>query len=179
MASTAATPIALVGLMGAGKSAVAAALGERLAVAVADLDAMLEAETGATIAELFAREGEPAFRRRETELFQRVLAAGVGVIACGGGLVLAAGERARLKARCRTVWLEVSPETAAARIGDAAAARPLLHGAPLVPRLAELLAQRAPYYIEVAEARVPTDGRSVEQVAGAVLAALDPEAIAR
>ena len=172
-------PIALVGMMGAGKSAVAAALGERLAVAVADLDAMLEAETGATIAELFSREGVPAFRRREAELFQRVLAAGAGVIACGGGLVLTASERARLRSRCRTAWLEVSPETAAARIGRDAAARPLLHGAPLVPRLAALLAERAALYAEVAEARVPTDGRSVEQVAEAVLAAVDPEAIAR
>jgi shikimate kinase len=179
MAHVGTTPIALVGLMGADKSAVAAALGERLAVAVADLDAMLEADAGVTIAELFSREGEPSFRRREDALFQEVLAAGAGVIACGGGLVLTEAARARLKERCRTVWLEVSPEVAAARIGDSAGARPLLHGAPLVPRLTELLAQRTPYYAEVAEARVPTDGRSVAQVAGAVLTALDPEAIAR
>jgi shikimate kinase len=172
-------PIALVGLMGSGKSAVAAELGERLAVAVADLDAMLEAETGSTIAQLFAREGEPEFRRRERELFARVLSAGAGVIACGGGLVLGEAERAQLKARCHTVWLEVSPGQAAARIGADATERPLLKGGAIVPRLAALLTERGPLYAEVAELRVPTDGRTVAQVAGAVLAALGPEAIAR
>jgi hypothetical protein len=59
-----ARPIALVGLMGAGKSTVARALGERLGGAVADLDAMVEAARGCSVAELFEREGEPAFRRR-------------------------------------------------------------------------------------------------------------------
>ncbi|HEY6867428.1 MAG TPA: shikimate kinase, partial [Candidatus Eisenbacteria bacterium] len=69
-------PIALVGLMGAGKSEVARRLGERLGVAVADLDSMLEAEQGCTIAELFQRDGEPAFRRREIRLLEQALAAG-------------------------------------------------------------------------------------------------------
>src|SRR5438105_44347 len=94
-------PIALIGLMGAGKSAVAGRLGERLATAVADLDAMIEAETGCGVAELFARDGEPAFRRREAALFARVLAAGAGVIACGGGIVLDADTRATLRTCCR------------------------------------------------------------------------------
>jgi len=58
-------PLALIGLMGAGKTSVAQCLGERLAVPVADLDAWVEAEAGLTIAELFDAEGEPSFRRRE------------------------------------------------------------------------------------------------------------------
>src|SRR5260221_5005370 len=108
-------PIALIGLMGAGKSAVAALLGERLGAAVADLDAMIEADSGYTVAELFAREGEPAFRRRESALLDRVTAAGVHVIACGGGAVVDPGPRARLKQRCRVVWLQVSPEASGRR----------------------------------------------------------------
>src|SRR5258706_14577973 len=78
-------PIALVGLMGAGKSVVARALGERLGAAVADLDAMLEAEAGCPIAELFERDGEPPFPRPETRLLDQALAARGDGGACGGG----------------------------------------------------------------------------------------------
>ena len=80
-------PIALIGLMGAGKTTVARVLGERLGASVADLDAMIEAEEGRPIAELFAHEGEAWFRRREGELLDRVLRDGVRVVACGGGIV--------------------------------------------------------------------------------------------
>ena len=109
MTNVDARPIALVGLMGAGKSVVARALGERLGGAVADLDAMVEAERGCSVAELFEREGEPAFRRLEGRILEQALAAGAGVIACGGGIVLDPAHRGALAARCRVVWLEVSP----------------------------------------------------------------------
>ncbi|OGF09383.1 MAG: hypothetical protein A2W00_14850 [Candidatus Eisenbacteria bacterium RBG_16_71_46] len=165
-------PIALVGLMGAGKSAVARVLGERLGAVTADLDAMLEAEEGGTVAELFARAGEPWFRRREAELLEQALAAGARVLACGGGVVLDPGSRVRLRERCRVVWLEVAPDEAARRVGAGAASRPLLAGADPRARLEALLAERAALYAEVAEFRMPTDGRGPEAVAEAVLAAL-------
>src|SRR6516225_7547904 len=110
-------PIALIGLMGAGKSAVARVLGERLGVSVADLDGMIEAVEGCTVAELFERAGEAWFRRRESELLERVIATGVGVVACGGGVVLEPKRRAALHERCFTVWLEVTPAEAARRLG--------------------------------------------------------------
>lgn len=167
-------PIALVGLMGAGKSAVARVLGERLGVAAADLDAMIEAVEGASVAELFERSGEAWFRTRESELLEQALRAGVKVIACGGGIVLDPARRALLKSRCRVVWLEVSPAEAARRTARTAATRPLLAGAPAEARLAQILTEREALYAEVAEVRVRTDGRTAEQVAGAVLAALAP-----
>jgi shikimate kinase len=163
-------PLALVGLMGAGKSAVTRILGERLGVAVADLDAFIEAEEGCPIAELFEREGEAYFRRREGEVLRQALEAGARVIACGGGVVLDPAHRALLRDRCRVVWLEVSPPEAARRIGDADG-RPLLAGAPPESRLTALLAARGPRYAEVAHRRVATDGRTAEQVADAVVAA--------
>jgi shikimate kinase len=165
-------PLALVGLMGAGKSAVARVLGERLGVTVADLDAFIEAEEGCSIAELFEREGEAYFRRREGEVLRQVLDAGARVIACGGGVVLDPAHRALLRERCRVVWLEVSPAEATRRVagGDG---RPLLAGAPALERLAALLAVRGPMYAEVAHRRVTTDGRDVDQVADAVMAAVD------
>jgi shikimate kinase len=160
-------PLALVGLMGAGKSAVARILGERQGVAVADLDAFIEAEEGCTIAELFERDGETYFRRREGEVLRQALEAGARVIACGGGVVLDPAHRVFLRDRCRVVWLEVSPAEAARRLGRGGG-RPLLAGTPVAPRLAALLEAREPLYAEVAHRRVVTDGLTEEQVADAV-----------
>ncbi|MBI1799537.1 MAG: shikimate kinase [Candidatus Eisenbacteria bacterium] len=170
-----AKPIALIGLMGAGKSAVAARIGERLGASVADLDTMIEAEQGCSIAELFEREGERAFRRRESELLERVLRAGVRVLACGGGIVLDPAHRARLRERCDVVWLEVSPAEAARRVAAQMAARPLLRGHDAESRLAALLEERRALYGAAAPWRVATDGKSADQVADAVLAAVRPE----
>lgn len=169
-------PIALVGMMGAGKSAVARLLGERLGASVADLDTMIEAVEGCSIAELFERSGEAWFRRREGELLVQVLNQGVRVVACGGGIVTDADRRRDLRERCTVVWLEVSPAEAARRVTAASPAperlRPLLAGGDPETRLRELLALREPYYAEVAHARVPTDGRDAGQVTDAVLHAL-------
>ena len=159
--------------MGAGKTTVARVLGERLGASVADLDAMIEAEEGRPIAEMFAQEGEAWFRKRERELLDRVLTDGVEVVACGGGIVTDPGSRRSLRERCRVAWLEVSPEAAARRVEAAAAARPLLAGDTPARRLASLAAERTPLYIDSAHVRVPTDGRTPEAVADAVLAALD------
>ncbi len=170
-------PIALIGIMGAGKSAVARVLGERLGVSVADLDGMIEAVEGCSIAELFERAGEAWFRRRESELLAEALRSGVRVVACGGGVVLDAEHRTLLREACRVVWLEVTPEEAAERIGaagEAAHTRPLLQGGPPVERLRQLLEQRSALYAEAALVRVPTAGRTPEQVADAVLHALGP-----
>jgi len=166
-------PIALIGLMGAGKSATARALGERLGVAVADLDEMIEAESGESIARLFENPGEAWFRTREGELLAQALDARVGVVACGGGVVLDPRHRALLRSRCRVVWLEVDPAEASRRVALDGVARPLLAGAPASDRLTELLVARRPLYEESAAFRVSTDGRSPAQVADAVLAALD------
>lgn len=165
-------PIALVGLMGAGKSAVARRAAARLGVAVAVLDERIEAAEGATVAELFARHGEAWYREREARELASALEAGAGVIDCGGGIVLHPAARETLARRCRTVWLEVSPAEAARRVAGDAGSRPLLAGGPAAPRLEALLAERAPLYLGVALARVPTDGRDPDAVAGGVLHAL-------
>lgn len=171
-----ARPIALIGLMGAGKSSVARVLGERLGVSVADLDGMIEAVEGCSVAELFERAGEPWFRRREGELLAESLRSGVRVVACGGGIVLDAARRNLLRERCRVVWLEVEPAEALRRVRepgrDPARVRPLLAGDDPEARLRTLLAERAPLYAEAAHARVPTSGRTPTEVADAVLAAL-------
>lgn len=162
-------PIALIGLMGAGKSAVARALGERLGTSVADLDAMIEALEGCTVAELFERAGEAWFREREARLFQEVLRSRVQVIACGGGVVVDPALRSALHERCRVYWLEVTPAEAARRVraqsADGSAVRPLLAGGEPEARLAQILEARAAWYAEAAHERVLTDGRTPEQIA--------------
>lgn len=173
-----ARPIALVGLMGAGKSTVARTLGERLGAAVADLDAMVEAERGCSVAELFEREGEPAFRRLEGRILAQALAAGAGIVACGGGIVLDPEHRRLLATRCRVVWLEISPAAAALRLESAGGSRPLLAagaaGETAAPRrrLEALLAERQPLYEQVAQVRVPVEGRTADEVAGEVVRVL-------
>ena len=170
-------PIALIGRMGAGKSAVGRVLGERLGASMADLDAMVEAAEGCTVAELFARSGEAYFRRRESELLTEVLRTGVRVLACGGGIVLDVGNRRALRAHCRVVWLEVSPAVAARRIsasGAPGAERPLLAGGIPAERMAALLAARRPLYEETAHLRVDTDGLSPDDVVGRILAPESP-----
>jgi shikimate kinase len=168
MDSASDAPIALVGLMGAGKSAVASSLARRLGATALDLDAALEAEAGQSVATLLREGGEAAFRAREAAALERALASGARVIACGGGAVLDAASRARLRDRCRAVWLQVSPAEALRRIGDGVAARPLLDPARPLATLERLLEERAERYREVACLSVPTDGRSPDQVAAAI-----------
>lgn len=165
-------PIALIGLMGAGKSTVARVLGERLGVSVADLDEMIEAEAGLSVAALFEREGEAWFRRREGELLDHVMVGRIGVVACGGGIVVDAGTREKLRRACRVVWLEVTPGTAARRVEAEADRRPMLAGDTPERRLATLLQGREALYAETARVRVATDGRSPEVVADEIVRAL-------
>ena len=164
-------PIALVGLMGAGKSAVARVLAGRLGVPVVSLDELLEREQGRSISEMFATLGESAFRRLEAEMLARARDSGAGVIDCGGGVVLLEANRLLLRERCRTAWLEVDAATAAARVGNGRT-RPLLGTDEPIARLSALLAERGELYAEVANARIPTTRRDPTEVAERVVAAL-------
>ena len=163
--------IALVGLMGAGKTTVAGLLASRLGGKAVDLDQVLEAEAGCSVAEMFRREGEAAFRRREAERLARVIGNGATVIACGGGALIEAASRERLKGSCRVVWLEVTPQEALRRVRGTPDVRPLLPQDSV--QLESLLRGREAAYRDVAEIRVVTDGRTPDQVAQAVIDALE------
>jgi shikimate kinase len=130
------------------------------------------------IAEIFAREGETGFRKRERAVLE-TLPSERCVIALGGGAVVAAENRALLASLGTLVWLDARPETLVERIGIAAE-RPLLAGLDREARIAKLRALRearsAAY--GAAKIRIETDTRSVEEVCAAVLAALDAGAAA-
>jgi shikimate kinase len=156
-------------MMGAGKSAVGALLAERLGRGFVDTDAMVERLAGTSIAELFTREGEAAFRKREREAIENV-AGGALVVALGGGAIAQPGARERLAGSGTIVYLRARAETLLGRIGDTAD-RPLLHGAfgtDRLRRIAELLAERSPSY-EHASIVVDTDALKPNEVTEAIL----------
>jgi len=162
----------LTGPMGAGKTRVGQLLAQRLGRAFIDTDVRIEQETGASVPEIFERDGEAAFRQRERAVLA-ALPTRDAVIALGGGALLLNGNRELLRAKGALVWLDASPATLAERVGGDGE-RPLLAGLDRKARerrLAELSAARAAAYA-TADVRTPTDGRSPEQVRDAVLLAL-------
>jgi shikimate kinase/3-dehydroquinate synthase len=162
-------PVVLVGPPGSGKTSVGQVLAERLGVTFRDTDADVEAVAGKAVPEIFYDDGEPAFRALERDAVVAALAGHDGVLALGGGAVLAAETR-QLLAGHPVMFLDVDPAEAARRVG-LARDRPLLAVNPRT-RLRVLMAERRPLYEAVAAATVPTGGRSVAEVADAVLVAL-------
>jgi shikimate kinase len=162
--------VVLVGPMGSGKSTVGALLAERLGVPYRDTDADIVAAQGREISDIFVDEGEPYFRELEREAVRTAVAEHTGVLALGGGAVLDEGSRALL-AGLPVVYLSMDVEEAVRRVG-LGAARPLLAVNPR-RQWRELMDARRPLYTEVARAAVATDGRTPEEVAQAVLDALE------
>ncbi|MFR9801385.1 shikimate kinase [Pseudonocardia sp. RS010] len=165
--------LVLVGAPGAGKSTVGRVLGRRLGVPFTDVDSEIEARVGTTIAEMFTSRGEEAFRAVEREVVAELLATGCGVLALGGGSVLAESTRARLAGH-RVVHLKVGLADGIRRTGMSTA-RPLLAGVNPRATFRALLEARAPLYESVATVEIDTVKRSANQVASAVLTALGLE----
>ena len=168
--------VVLVGPPGAGKSSVARELGALLGAGVRDTDADVEATAGKSITDVFVEDGEPAFRAMERAAVLRALTEHDGVLALGGGAVLDADVRAALTAHRAAgglvVFLDVSLTAAAPRVGFNRS-RPLLLGNPRA-RWQALMDARRPVYEAVSGARVATDDLTPGEVAGAVVALLDP-----
>jgi shikimate kinase len=161
--------LVLIGLMGAGKSAV----GERCATALdrpfVDTDRVVELNAGATVAEIFATQGEPAFRALERTVVADVAASPEPlVIACGGGVALDPDNRRALRERGVVVWLRAEPQELAQRVGSGSG-RPLLEGAPPAAALERLAVLREPAYEAAAHVIVDTDGLAIGAVTELVL----------
>ncbi|MBF6266565.1 hypothetical protein IU460_02475 [Nocardia farcinica] len=162
--------VVLVGPPGAGKSTIGRKLAKELGVDLYDTDAGIERETGRTIPEIFAADGEPEFRRIEERVVRRAILAERGVVSLGGGAVLSANTRALLRNRT-VVYLEISVAEGLRRTG-ASNQRPLLNGDDPGAKYRELMRTRRPLYREVATVRVRTDGRSPSRVVRMILTKL-------
>src|ERR1700688_4207152 len=140
--------IVLVGMMGVGKSSIGRRLGTRLGVPFFDADAEIEKAAGTTIADIFARHGEAAFRSGEARVIARLLEGGSQVLATGGGAVMNADTRAAIKAKGVSIWLNAEFEVLMRRINKRKNDRPLLQTADPEATLRELLVAREPAYAQ-------------------------------
>jgi len=162
--------IALVGMMGSGKSAVGRVLAERLGWRFLDTDAEIVASQRRTISDIFDQDGEEAFRAMETEALRDAVSGAGAVIATGGGVVLRPENRDLLFERCWVVWLTATPEEHVERSAQGERRPVLERDTDRLAAVRRILMERTPLYA-TADALVDTSRRTVEEVA-ANLAAL-------
>jgi shikimate kinase len=155
--------VALIGFMGAGKTSVGRLVAENLGFDFLDTDELIQSRTGRTIADIFAKEGEPAFRALEKQVVQELSTRKKTVISTGGGLPTNPENLAALKSYALVVCLWASPEKIWERVRHQSH-RPLLLDADPQKKIRELLAAREPFYKQ-ADVLINTDLRSVREAA--------------
>ena len=171
-APTDARPIALLGVRGAGKSTVGAALAKTLDVAFVELDQRIEDAAGLPLGEVFALHGEAYYRRIEREVLAQLLATPSPlVLATGGSIVNDPTNYALLRSRCQTIWLRARPEDHWNRVVAQGDQRPMAENPHAIAELRALLAAREKLYAR-ADHTIDTAGRRVTQVVAAVADAL-------
>jgi len=180
--------IALIGFMGAGKTAVGKVLAKRLGKEFVELDLLIEQRTGKSIPEVFQQDGEVAFRELEIEVTREVSRGKNLVIACGGGIVLNGINIDRLKNESIIVYLVASPRVLLRRISGSGEGRPLLRtsnsgeGEPwhydvvahsrLSRSIQELLRFRKPFYDRAADIRIDTSKLDIDSVVERIIVEL-------
>ncbi len=163
--------LCLWGFMGTGKSTVGPLAAARLSVPFVDTDEIIAREAGASIPDLWKREGEARFREREREVVEKLLADGTArVVSLGGGALLSRELRHRVLDRAIVVTLTSEPTEIARRVPDIAT-RPNLAAADPIRRIRELLDVRGDAYAEC-HASLSTDGVDVDDTADAAVAVL-------
>ena len=155
--------LVLVGLPGAGKTTIGRAAAAQAGLPFLDFDEEIEKRTGLSPSELFRQRGEPAFRSEELALSRELFGRHTIVVSPGGGWITQTAAREALRPQAWLVYLRVSPEVAAARLGGAASNRPLLAGGDPVEALGRLLAARQALY-ESADQIVDTEVVGMQQV---------------
>ena len=156
--------IVLMGFMGAGKTTIGKELAAKLSWNFIDTDAEIEKEQGRKISEIFATDGEQAFRDMETDLLKRLLERQEKyVLSIGGGMPVREENRELLRQIGTVVYLKTTKEELVRRLsGDTS--RPLLQGGALEEKVSALMAARESIYLETAHREVVTDGKSVKEL---------------
>jgi len=164
--------IVLVGMMGVGKSSVGRRLAGRLAIPFVDADSEIEKAAGMSIADIFARHGEPDFRSGEARVIARLLEGGPQVLAAGGGAYMNADTRAAIAAKGVSIWLSADIDVLMRRISKRKGERPLLQTADPAETLRHLLAEREPVYA-LADITVQSRDVAHDTIVTDILTALD------
>ncbi len=163
-----AQPIALLGVRGAGKSAVGAALARKLGIRFVEVDQEIEEAAGLPLGDVFTLHGEAYYRRVEREVLTRLLAEHVPmVLATGGSIVNDPTNYALLKSRARTIWLRATPEDHWNRVVAQGDQRPMAENPHAFEELRALLAARSKLYAR-ADRTIDTSGRSLKQVVASI-----------
>lgn len=163
--------IYLTGFMGTGKSSVAAFLSSLTGLETAEMDALIVAQEGRSIAEIFDSEGEEAFRGIESALLRKLAETGGFIVSCGGGVPLREENRKVMKESGTVILLTAPAEELARRLASDTA-RPLLADKKSEPYIAEMLARRMPYYNSAADLVVETAGKTPSAIAEEIAALL-------
>ena len=159
--------ITLTGFMGSGKTTVGKVLADFLGCPFMDLDDLIVKKAGKSIPEIFAQDGEPAFRQLEARLLRQTVekyTENTLVLALGGGAVTMPASAALLRDKTVCIYLRASLETLLSRLAGETAGRPLANDS-----LAERLAAREPIYEETAHVVIDTDGLTPDEVADEII----------
>jgi shikimate kinase len=162
------TSVALIGFMGAGKSAVGKILAEKLGKKLVEMDSAIVKKSGKTIPQIFS-EGEIAFRELEIEVVKKLAAGRNQIISCGGGVVLNKINIDRLKIDSVVVWLTASPAVILKRLKQDKTNRPLLKTNSKISDIRELVRFRKPFYERAADIKIDTSKQDVKTVADQIL----------
>jgi len=163
--------IALIGMMGAGKSSVGRCLNRRTGLALHDTDKIVALKFGMSIQEIFAEHGEKKFREAETEALRCIRTEEQTIIIAGGGVVLRDENVEILRSQAVVVWLDADEETLFAR-ASREQNRPLLRTKHPRRALSQILSARGPLYANIADIRIDTSVLTDEEAAVAILSKL-------
>ncbi len=163
--------VVLVGMMGSGKTAIGRALAAKLGVPFVDSDAAIEEAAAATIPEIFARDGEPFFRSRETEVLKRLLAGPPGIVSTGGGAFLAQENRDAIEKMGVAVWLNADLNTLWERVRHKDT-RPLLRTDDPKATLGKIFQERTPVYRRAGLEIDVSERASIDETTATVVAIL-------
>lgn len=159
--------VVLIGLPGSGKTTVGRLAGEQLGTPAVDIDAVIARREGKPITQIFAENGEGAFRELERKEMETALGSDPAIIAAGGGWAAQPGAMDGVSGRALVVYLRTRPDTATQRT-EGEGTRPLLIGENPMERMRQLLKEREPAYLK-ADEKIDTDRKTPAQVATEVV----------
>lgn len=161
--------VILIGFMGCGKTSVGIRLSYSLKRTIIDTDKWIEKKQNMTVSEIFAKEGEQAFRQMETDCIKELINTADGqIISTGGGLPIREENHGLLKELGRVYYLKVTPEAVYERLKDDTT-RPLLQGADPKAKIEELLLKRAPLYEKCADVIIEVSGKSFDEIIAEIM----------